>query len=80
MSRNVVDLLRDMEPLERFLTMIFVLYLVGMAIGYLVGGFYEEDPDSCLVCVRKCEPFVVSSCHLESNGVSCACDVEKRAE
>ncbi len=80
MSRNVVGLLRDMDPLERLLVMIFVLYLIGMVLGVLVGAFDEDDPDSCQVCVRKCEPFAVASCHLESNGVSCSCDVEKRAE
>lgn len=72
--------LEDEHLLVNWILGLTFLIMVGMFIHSIVTTALNPapEPGTCGVCIRKCAPFVVSSCHLESEGVSCACDVEKR--
>lgn len=67
------------DPIVNATILILLLCIVALFVGSLISAFSPRpEPGTCSVCIHKCKPFAVSSCHLESEGVSCACDVEKR--
>ena len=67
------------DPIVNATILILLLCIVALFVGSLISAFSPHpEAGTCGVCIHKCKPFVVSSCHLESEGVSCACDVEKR--
>ena len=68
------------DPVANAAIFTFFLCIVAILMFSLFSIVFNPTPEAgtCGVCIHKCKPFAVSSCHLESEGVSCACDVEKR--